>query len=151
MKFTVLFANISFFSLNVFKHSLHFKVMTPTLYLRMRGFATLKNPSNLCNLARFQAIAIWQGFRAFEILHMRISSIRKYAESFVEFSVEKLVVMLDVAYVTLQIRKYIQEIYGSLQQFSEISDFKIRDFNKISKRAVRDFKPGVADPSYVRT
>ena len=49
--------------------------------------------------------------------------------------------MLDVAYVTLQIR----EIYGTLQQFSEISDFKSRDFSKISKRAVRDFQ-GVADP-----
>ena len=47
----------------------------------------------------------------------------------------------DAAYVTLQIWKYV-----ILQQFSEISDFKTRDFNKISKRVVRDFK-GVADPS----
>ena len=38
-----------------------------------------------------------------------------------------------------------EEIYRTLQQFSEISDFIRRDFNKISKRPVRDFK-GVADP-----
>ena len=54
----------------------------------------------------------------------------------------KLVGLLDVAYMTLQY-KSIQEIYGPLQQFSEISDYKI---NKISKRAVQDFK-GVANPS----
>ena len=48
--------------------------------------------------------------------------------------------------MTLQIRKY-REIYGTLQQFSEISDFEIRDFNKIPKRAVQDFK-GVVDPSF---
>ena len=31
----------------------------------------------------------------------------------------------------------IQEIYGTLQQFSPVtSDFKVIDFNKISKRAV---------------
>ena len=40
----------------------------------------------------------------------------------------------------------VQEIYETLQQFSEISDFKIRDLKNISKRAVQDFK-GVPDPS----
>ena len=51
--------------------------------------------------------------------------------------------------MTLQIRKYTER---ALQQFSEIPDFKIRDSNKISKRAVQDSRelrtPQWSLPSY---
>ena len=91
-------------------------------------------------------MARFQDFRAFNILDIWISRITRYIvyRNMQNPFLSSLHTCGDAgcSYVTLQIWKYT----GNIRNFITIfRDFKICDFNKISKLAVQDFK-GVADP-----